>query len=383
MRTKQLAAQRHIQSFVDRFRAQANKAKQAQSRIKMLARMQPIASMMEERTIAFDFPDPEPLSPPIIALEETEVGYETDKPVLKGLDLRIDMDDRIGLIGANGNGKSTLVKLLSGRLKPMGGKLRKSSKLRVGYFAQHQTDELGVTSTAYQIMATRLADQPESKVRAHLGRFGFGADKADTLVADLSGGEKARLLFAVMSLDKPHVLLLDEPTNHLDVDTRESLVHALNDYNGAVILVSHDPHLIELVCDRLWLVEGGGCRTWEGDLGEYRNKLLDERRTNSKSGNAGSGEGSKNRKQARKERARARAETAGLRKSAREDEKHVVKLEKRKSELESRLSDPEIYEGPTATLMELQVKLGKIKTALGEAEDAWMEMEAEIEATEK
>ncbi len=370
MRTKQLAAQRHIQSFVDRFRAQANKAKQAQSRIKMLARMQPIASMMEERTIAFDFPDPEPLSPPIIALEETEVGYETDKPVLKGLDLRIDMDDRIGLIGANGNGKSTLVKLLSGRLKPMGGKLRKSSKLRVGYFAQHQTDELGVTSTAYQIMATRLADQPESKVRAHLGRFGFGADKADTLVADLSGGEKARLLFAVMSLDKPHVLLLDEPTNHLDVDTRESLVHALNDYNGAVILVSHDPHLIELVCDRLWLVEGGGCRTWEGDLGEYRNKLLDERRTNSKSGNAGSGEGSKNRKQARKERARARAETAGLRKSAREDEKHVVKLEKRKSELESRLSDPEIYEGPTATLMELQVKLGKIKTALGEAEDA-------------
>ena len=383
MRTKQLAAQRHIQSFVDRFRAQANKAKQAQSRIKMLARMQPIASMMEERTIAFDFPDPEPLSPPIIALEETEVGYETDKPVLKGLDLRIDMDDRIGLIGANGNGKSTLVKLLSDRLKPMGGKLRKSSKLRVGYFAQHQTDELGVTSTAYQIMATRLADQPESKVRAHLGRFGFGADKADTLVADLSGGEKARLLFAVMSLDKPHVLLLDEPTNHLDVDARESLVHALNDYNGAVILVSHDPHLIELVCDRLWLVEGGGCRTWEGDLGEYRNKLLDERRTNSKSGNAGSGEGSKNRKQARKERARARAETAGLRKSAREDEKHVVKLEKRKSELESRLSDPEIYEGPTATLMELQVKLGKIKTALGEAEDAWMEMEAEIEATEK
>ncbi len=382
MRTKQLAAQRHIQSFVDRFRAQANKAKQAQSRIKMLARMQPIASMMEERTIAFDFPDPEPLSPPIIALEETEVGYETDKPVLKGLDLRIDMDDRIGLIGANGNGKSTLVKLLSGRLKPMGGKLRKSSKLRVGYFAQHQTDELGVTSTAYQIMATRLADQPESKVRAHLGRFGFGADKADTLVADLSGGEKARLLFAVMSLDKPHVLLLDEPTNHLDVDTRESLVHALNDYNGAVILVSHDPHLIELVCDRLWLVEGGGCRTWEGDLGEYRNKLLDERRTNSKSGNAGSGEGSKNRKQARKERARARAETAGLRKSAREDEKHVVKLEKRKSELESRLSDPEIYEGPTATLMELQVKLGKIKTALGEAEDAWMEMEAKIEATD-
>jgi ATP-binding cassette, subfamily F, member 3 len=382
MRTKQLAAQRHIQSFVDRFRAQANKAKQAQSRIKMLARMQPIASMMEERTIAFDFPNPEPLSPPIIALEETEVGYEADKPVLRGLDLRIDMDDRIGLIGANGNGKSTLVKLLSDRLKPMAGKLRKSSKLRIGYFAQHQTDELSVTSTAYQIMAARLADQPESKVRAHLGHFGFGADKADTLVADLSGGEKARLLFAVMSLDKPHVLLLDEPTNHLDVDARESLVHALNDYQGAVILVSHDPHLIELVCDRLWLVEGGGCRTWEGDLGEYRNKLLDERRTSNKSDNAGNGEGSKNRKEARKERARVRAETAGLRKAAKEAEKRVEKLEKKKTDLEARLADPEIYGGSTAVLMELQVKLGDVKTALAEAEESWMTKEAEIEAAE-
>nr|MBC8445054.1 ABC-F family ATP-binding cassette domain-containing protein [Rhodospirillaceae bacterium] len=311
MRTKQIAAQQHIQSFVDRFRAQANKAKQAQSRIKMLARMQPIASMMEERTVAFDFPNPDALPPPIISLEDTEVGYVVDKPVLRGLDLRIDMDDRIGLIGANGNGKSTLVKLLSDRLKPMAGKLRKSSKLRIGYFAQHQTEELSVTSTAYQIMASKLATQPESKVRGHLGHFGFGADKADTLVADLSGGEKARLLFAVMSLEKPHVLLLDEPTNHLDVDSRESLVHALNDFEGAVILVSHDPHLIELVCDRLWLVDGGGCKTWDGDLDDYRAKLLDDRRSNSKADGRGNGEGSKNRKQARKERAKARAETSG------------------------------------------------------------------------
>ncbi len=380
MRSRQLAAQRHIQSFVDRFRAQANKAKQAQSRLKMLARMQPITSMMEERTVSFDFPKPDLLPPPLITLDETDVGYEEDKPVLAGLDLRIDMDDRIGLIGANGNGKSTLIKLLSDRLAPMAGRVRKSSKLRIGYFAQHQTEELTVTSSAYQIMAGRMPDTPEAKVRAHLGRFGFGADKADTLVGDLSGGEKARLLFAVMSLDEPHVLLLDEPTNHLDVDARESLVHALNDYQGAVILVSHDPHLIELVCDRLWLVEGGGCRVWDGDLGEYRTRLLGERRTGGKKD--AKAEGGKNRKQERQERAKARAQTADLRKAAREAEKKVEKLERRKSELETRLADPEVYEGPTTALMELQVKLGEIKSALAEAEDAWMEIEGEIEAAE-
>jgi ATP-binding cassette, subfamily F, member 3 len=382
MRTKQIAAQRHIQSFVDRFRAQANKAKQAQSRIKMLARMQPITSMMEERTIAFDFPNPEQLPPPLISLQETEVGYEEGKPILRGLDMRIDMDDRIGLIGANGNGKSTLVKLLSDRLKPMAGKLRKSSKLRIGYFAQHQTDELSVTSSAYQIMAARLPDSTQSQVRAHLGHFGFGSDKADTLVADLSGGEKARLLFAVMSLDKPHVLLLDEPTNHLDVDARESLVHALNDYQGAVILVSHDPHLIEMVCDRLWLIEDGGCRTWDGDLDDYRNKLLEDRRANGKSGSKESTDGSKNRKQARKERAKARAETAGLRKAARDAEKQVDRLGKKVSDLEAKMANPEIYEGSTSSMMELQVKLGNVKSQLSKAEDDWMAMEAEIETAE-
>jgi ATP-binding cassette, subfamily F, member 3 len=380
MRTKQLAAQRHIQSFVDRFRAQANKAKQAQSRIKMLARMQPITSMMEDRTVSFDFPNPEQLPPPLITLDETEVGYEIDKPVLRGLDLRIDMDDRIGLIGANGNGKSTLVKLLSDRLKPMAGKLRKSSKLRIGYFAQHQTDELNVESTAYQVMAAKVPDANESKVRALLGHFGFGSEKVGTLIADLSGGEKARLLFAVMSIDKPHVLLLDEPTNHLDVDARESLVHALNDFEGAVILVSHDPHLIELVCDRLWLVDGGGCQIWDGDLSEYRKKLLDEQRGGNKTGNAGKGQGSKSRKQVRQERAKARAETNGLRASAKEALKTFEKLEKQKTEMETRLASSDVYEGSTAELMALQVKLGDIKSALGKAEDAWLAAEAAIEA---
>lgn len=379
MRSKQLAAQRHIQSFVDRFRAQANKARQAQSRLKMLERMQPIATMMEERTVSFDFPNPDPLSPPIIALEEAAVGYEEGNPVLKNLDMRIDMDDRIGLIGANGNGKSTLVKLLSDRLKPMAGKMRKSTKLRIGYFAQHQTEELSTSASAYQIMARRLPDSPESKVRAHLGHFGFGADKADTLVADLSGGEKARLLFAVMSLDKPHLLLLDEPTNHLDVDSRESLVHALNDFEGAVILVSHDPHLIELVCDRLWLVEEGTCVTWEGDLSDYRNRLLDDQRGQNKNTASGSDDTSKNRKQARQERAQARAETAELRKAVKAAEKLVEKLDKQKTKLETQLADPEVYEGPTSALLELQVKLGDLKAALNQAENAWMAAEGKLE----
>ncbi len=381
MRTKQLAAREHIQSFVDRFRASAAKAKQAQSRLKMLSRMQPITSMMEDRTVSFDFPKPEHLAPPLISLEDTEVGYEADNPVLRGLDLRIDMDDRIGLIGSNGNGKSTLVKLLSERLKPMAGKLRKSGKLRIGYFAQHQTDELNVESTAYQIMAAKVPDSTESKVRALLGHFGFGADKVSTLVGDLSGGEKARLLFAVMSIDKPHVLLLDEPTNHLDVDARESLVHALNDFEGAVILVSHDPHLIELVCDRLWLVADGGCRVWDGDLSDYRNKLLTEQRGGNKTGNAGKGEGSKNRKQVRQERAKARAATTGLRAAAKDALKHFEKLEKQKTEMEARLASSDVYEGSTTELMALQVKLGDIKTALGKAEDTWLAAEAAIEAT--
>jgi len=336
---------------------------------------------MEDRTVSFDFPKPEHLAPPLISLEDTEVGYEEGKPVLRNLDLRIDMDDRIGLIGANGNGKSTLVKLLSERLKPMAGKLRKSGKLRIGYFAQHQTDELNVESTAYQVMAAKVPDATESRVRAMMGHFGFGSDKVGTLVGDLSGGEKARLLFAVMSIDKPHVLLLDEPTNHLDVDARESLVHALNDFEGAVILVSHDPHLIELVCDRLWLIDGGGCHVWDGDLSDYRKKLLDEQRGGNKTGNAGKGGGSKNRKQVRQERAKARAETTGLRASAKDALKHFEKLEKQKIDLEARLASPDLYEGSTSDLMALQVKLGDIKTALGKAEDTWLAAEAAIEAT--
>ena len=380
LRDKQIAEQRHIQSFVDRFRASATKARQAQSRLKMLARMQPIASMIEERTTAFDFPTPDQLPPPLITLDGTDVGYAPGEPVLSNLDLRIDMDDRIALIGANGNGKSTMIKLLSGRLKPLSGIYRKSSKLRFGYFAQHQTEELNPEQTALQVMSSYLPDTPESKVRSQLGRFGFGADKVGTTVANLSGGEKARLLFAVMTLDAPHVLLLDEPTNHLDVDAREALVRALNDYQGAVILVSHDPHLLELVCDRLWLVEDGTCKSYDGDLGDYRTKLLDDRRGGG--GKSASRESNISRKEARKLRAQARAETAGLRTKAKQAEQQMEKLEQQKTDLEDRLADPDVYQGSTKKLHDLQVKLGEIKSSLRKTEEVWVKAQEAIETAD-
>ncbi len=386
MRMKQEAERRHIQSFVDRFRYKATKARQAQSRIKMLARMEPIASVMEERTVTFRFPDPQPLAPPILSLEDVAAGYAADTPVLTGLNLRIDMDDRIALLGANGNGKSTLVKLLAGRLQPLSGSLRRSGKLRAGYFAQHQTDELDDAGTPFEHMARLLEDKKQAYVRARLGAFGFEQQRADTRVENLSGGEKARLLFVLMSVHAPHIMLLDEPTNHLDVDARESLVQAMNDYQGAIILVSHDPHLIELTCDRLWLVAGGACDPFDGDLADYRRRLLSRRRegnekTSQEENNAGARQNGKesNRKKARRDRAQARAQNAGLRRSVKAAEKHMDSLASRIEALEARLTDPAVYEGPTAALMELQVKLSDLKSQLAQSEQAWLESQARLE----
>ena len=385
MQTKQIAAQKHIQSFVDRFRAQATKARQAQSRLKMLARMEPIASVIEERTTSFSFPNPTPLSPPLIAMDRISIGYD-DKPVLSNLDLRIDGDDRIALLGANGNGKSTLIKLLASRLTPMEGKLTKSGKLKVGYFAQHQAEELNLDSTPLETLLQRLNTLPESRVRAHLGRFGFGADKTETRIRDLSGGEKARLLFCLMSVEAPHVLLLDEPTNHLDVDAREALVHCLNDYEGAVILVSHDTHLIKLICDRLWLVDDGECKAFDGDLDDYRSLLLDQARQKRRESKAeksnGQGNGkSRDKKAERQERAMARQQTANLRKSAQTAEQELEKLSKRKDELEKKLADPELYEGHSHDLQVLNTKLAAVEKSIAAAEKTWLKAEEQLATT--
>ena len=383
MRSKQLAEQRRIQAFVDRFRAKATKARQAQSRLKMLERMEPIATVIEEKTISFSFPAPSPLSPPLVALDDVQAGYETGKPILKGLNQRIDMDDRIALLGANGNGKSTLVKLLAGRLKPLDGKVVKSSKLDVGYFAQHQAEELPLAKSAYEYMQGLMEDAIESKVRAHLGRFGFGEDKADTPIKNLSGGEKARLLFAAMSRSAPHVMLLDEPTNHLDVDSREALVEALNEYDGAVVLVSHDPHLVEMVCDTLWVVQDGTCQAFDGDMAEYRQNLIDQRRGR-KAGDADK-DGTPpalDKKAERKARADARAATQHLRKAVQKAERDMERLSADKARVEGELAKPEVYGGPSEALTRLQIELGRIDKALAKAEEDWLDAQGELEAAQ-
>ena len=274
-RKKQEEERKRIQAFVDRFRAKATKARQAQSRLKMLERMEPVAAVIESDVRPFAFPAPaKPLSPPILRLDGVTVGYA--EPVLKRLTLRIDDDDRIGLLGANGNGKSTFAKLLSGRLSPMSGDIWRARGLEVAYFAQHQLDELEPTSSPYAHVRTLMPEAGEAQVRSRTAQLGFGPDKADTPVRNLSGGEKARLLLGLATFRGPHLLILDEPTNHLDIDSREALVEALNDYPGAVILISHDRHLIEACADRLWLVANGTVKPFDGDLDDYRRTLLAE-----------------------------------------------------------------------------------------------------------
>src|SRR5574344_1477804 len=270
---KQEKKRQHLQSFVDRFRAKATKAKQAQSRIKMLDKLETINIIQDSTTTCFDFPQPEKLSPPLITIENGSVGYN-GQAILKNLNFSIVEDDRIALLGANGNGKSTLAKLLSKKLCLMDGNMRSSAKLKVGYFAQYQTDELPIDETAVEYMARLMNENSETKVRAHLARFGLERDKALTIIKKLSGGEKARLLFASISFQAPALLILDEPTNHLDIEAKDALTTALNNYEGAVILITHDLNLIEMVADNLWLVKDGKCKNFDGDLEDYRQILL-------------------------------------------------------------------------------------------------------------
>ncbi|MCH8999863.1 MAG: ABC-F family ATP-binding cassette domain-containing protein [Proteobacteria bacterium] len=378
---RQQAQRKHIQAFVDRFRYKASKARQAQSRIKALERMEPIASVIEARTVAFDFPAPKPLAPPLITLEGARAGYAPGADVLAGLDLRLDMDDRIALLGANGNGKSTFMKLLAGRLAPQGGRLIKSTKLKIGYFAQDQAEELDLAATPLQLLARTLPDANPTRLRAQLGRFGFGHDHAELEVGRLSGGERARLLLALMSREAPQVLLLDEPSNHLDVDAREALVQALNAYSGAVVLVSHDAHLIGLVADRLWLVADGTVAPFDGDLDDYRRYLKEQRRAARSRGRGAATTTNRpiSRKDKRRLDAEARAAVAHLRKAAKQAEARVETLGKKKVELETRLADPQVYGGPTAKLQALQVRFGALRQSIAEAEETWLAAQAALE----
>ena len=376
MRSKQAAQRARIQAFVDRFRYKASKARQAQSRLKMLARMQPIPEQQGEGSVVFDFPDPDPLAPPLLSVNGVAVGYD-GRRVLEGLSLRLDDDDRIALLGANGNGKSTLAKLISGRLAPMGGEMVRSGKLRVGYFAQHQAEELDLDATPVVEMSRKLPKELPERLRAHLGRFGFSQIRAETRVGDLSGGEKARLMLALITSEKPHILVLDEPTNHLDLASREALVQALNAYKGAVVMVSHDPHMVELVADRLWLVADGKVAPFEGDMADYRALLLSQR------GNAGGGRGNvrptDEEKTERKIQRKAASADKRLRKRATDAEALVVRLTARKAELEKALADPKIYEGDGKQAADLGREAAAVQRDLTAAEEDWLACQEELE----
>ncbi|HET6608329.1 MAG TPA: ABC-F family ATP-binding cassette domain-containing protein [Rhodopila sp.] len=371
---EKVAAERaHIQSFIDRFRYKASKARQAQARIKALERLPQIEAVVEDAPTRFAFPDPPRIAPPILALDLVDIGYG-ETTILRDVSLTVDMDDRIALLGANGNGKSTLAKLLAERLDPMEGEVRRGPKLKVGYFAQHQTDELVLSETSVDHMGRALPNAPVTKVRAQLARFGLDADRADTPVGNLSGGEKARLLLALATRDAPQLLILDEPTNHLDIDARDALVKALADFQGAVLLITHDPHLVELVADRLWLVGDGTVRSYDGDLDDYRNLLVERARPAAKTGAV-------TRKDDRRERAEARAALAPLRRKAQAAEKRLAVLAQERGRIEAKLADPGLYApGRAAEVTAANTRLAAIAREVAEAEADWLMAEEELEA---
>ena len=367
---KQEARRAHLQSYVDRFRYKADKAKQAQSRLKALARMQPVTTPQEAALRAFTFPEPEEMAPPIIHLEGGVTGYG-DTPVLRRLNLRIDQDDRIALLGKNGQGKSTLSKLLAGRLPLMAGKLTRSSKLRIGYFAQHQVDELHVDETPLDHLRRLRPDEAPAKWRARLAGFGLGADQAETEVGRLSGGQKARLSLLIATIDAPHMLILDEPTNHLDIESREALVEALTAYSGAVILVSHDMHLLSLVADRLWLVSDGTVKPFDGDLEAYRQMLLARDKPPARE------------KPAAKPKRASRDTILALRADLRKCEERLEKLTEMHEKLSAKLSDPALYEDDRIGDLETwNRKFAEVVEAMQRAEALWVAAAERLENAE-
>ncbi|MEO3417280.1 ABC-F family ATP-binding cassette domain-containing protein [Roseovarius sp. CAU 1744] len=367
---KQEARRAHMQSYVDRFRYKASKARQAQSRLKALEKMKPITRPQEAALKRFTFPEPEELSPPIIRVENGVVGYD-GKPVLSRLDLRIDQDDRIALLGRNGEGKSTLSKLLSDRLELMQGRKTQSSKLRVGYFAQHQVDELHVDETPIDHIRRLRPDEAPAKLRARLGGFGIGAEQADTIVGKLSGGQKARLSLMIATIDAPHMLILDEPTNHLDIESREALVEALTAYSGAVILVSHDMHLLSLVADRLWLVKDGAVKPYDGDLETYRQMLL------------GSDKPARSDAKPKPHKRPTRDMLLARRQEVRKCEERVEKLNEMRDRIADKLADPAMYdEDNVAEATKWQKKYSEVMDGLDRAEGLWMKALEKLEQVE-
>ena len=371
---KQDDQRRHLQSFVDRFRAKATKASQAQSRLKILEKMEPVAAMVDDEVLAFHLPSPQkPLSPPIVAMDSVSTGYQ-ERTILSRLSLNISNEDRIGLLGSNGNGKSTFAKLAGGRLAPMGGSLRRSQKLEVGFFAQHQIDDLEPYGTPYSHVAPLMIDGTEAKIRARCARMGFPHVKADTRVTELSGGEKARLLMGLATFHGPHLLIMDEPTNHLDIDSRAALIEAINEYEGAVILVSHDRYLLEACADRLWLVADGTVKNFDGDMDDYTKFVLEQ---------AGAEREAK-RREARDERPKSEVAPPPDRAAKREAKKKLDQLEEQMNKLQGllarideALAAPDAFTKDPAKASQLAGQRAEVERTLARIEEEWLTLSEE------
>jgi ATP-binding cassette, subfamily F, member 3 len=376
---KQEAQRKHIQAFIDRFKAKASKARQAQSRVKMLEKMGPITALITSEVLPIRIPEPDRLlSPPIIALDDVSVGYTPGKPVLRGLSLRVDNDDRIALLGSNGNGKSTLVKLIASRLEPFEGSVTRAARLKIAYFAQHQLDELDSDATVYDHVRRLVPDAPETKVRAVAGSFGFSAENADKRVEKLSGGEKARLMMGLATYGGPHLLILDEPTNHLDIDSRAALIEAINDYSGATILVSHDRHLLDACADRLWLVANGTVTPFDGDLDDYRRRVLSDRDDSRED---------RPRKMARKDAKDGKGSVERIDKKPLRDrvtraEAEMARLAREIEKFDAMLADGGLFARDPAKAAATAKSRADFAAALAKAEEDWLAAGTALEAAE-
>src|SRR5438270_2482470 len=373
---RQQRERERLQRFIDRFRYKASKARQAHVRVKALARLEPVALIADTAPVTLRLPQPAGLSPPLISLDRVSTGYVPDKPILSRLDLRLDPDDRIALLGANGNGKTTFARLLAGRIEAFSGQMIRAPKLACGFFAQHQIEEMRPTESAFEHLAALMPESPPETVRARLGGFGFSQDKAFVPVGELSGGERARLNLALVTYNAPGLLILDEPTNHLDMETREALVAALGEYSGAVVLVSHDWHLVELVADRLWLVDDGTVRSFEDDLEAYRRRLL-ERDEPAESRASGS-VAVNSRRAGRREAAERRRALEPLRQKARSAEEMAARRAAEQQALDRTLADPGAF-GEGAALADALKRRAQLERPVADAQAEWFEAATELE----
>jgi ATP-binding cassette subfamily F protein 3 len=380
-RAAQAAQRARLQDYIARNSARASTAKQAQSRAKALAKMKPIAEVANDPSLSFDFPSPAKLRPPLMTLDMASAGYAPGKPILTRLNLRIDPEDRIALLGRNGNGKTTLARLLSAQLTPMDGGMTAPGKLKVGYFTQYQVEELEGDASPLEHMSRLMKGATPAAVRAQLGRFGFSGDKATRAVGTMSGGERARLALALVTRDAPHMLILDEPTNHLDVDAREALVQALNDYGGTVVLVSHDRHMIELTADRLVLVDHGTAIEYAGSLDDYTDMILGRNGAGSGGGDSPGAGARVSRKDERRAAAGAREKSKALRTAAKAAEAEIARLEARRTEIDRAMFDPGAATAADSKLtMSALMKLrAEVSAQLEAAEARWLQASAELE----